>query len=259
MITRRPMFGMGKAAGRLIAGLLLCAIPVIAATASPGTGTRVEGRPATGSTVWSSAFDTPIPSKDAKRREVSQRIRKIANCLATKHRVHSAAYLAAEPASPDYGKILSVFNDKAEDCMSYYMGGYQELTLQMPLVLLRGLVAEAFLHQWPRPNLAAKTTVRESYSAPWMTDQPAARVIEEMAFCMAEMYPAESVELLSTAYGSEAQNAAVTVIIGLVPKCLQNGATLKTDAIGLRAAIALGIYHRIVDRPQPTGTAAGVH
>ena len=228
------------------------------AIADPTTGTRIDGGPATGTMVWSDVFTTPLKGGDAKAKEANQRVRKIANCLATMHRKESTAYLAASPKSAEYPKVFAAFSDKVEDCLSYNMGLYNDLALQMPLVLLRGMVAEAFLHQWPRPSLAPKAAHRESYAAPWMVEEPGPRVIEEMAFCMAEMHPVESIELLATPFASTAQNDAVAKVMALVPDCLQKDATLKTDVTGLRAAMALGLYHRIVDRPPPAGAAAGV-
>ena len=236
---------------------LVLGLSTTAAIADPTTGTRIEGGPATGTMVWSDVFTTPLKG-DSKSQEANQRVRKIAHCLATMHRKESTAYLAASPQSADYPKIFATFSDKVEDCLSYNMGLYSDLSLQMPLVLLRGLVAEAFLHQWPRPNLVPKAAPRESYAAPWMVQDPSIRIIEEMAFCMAERHPVEAVDLLATPFGSAAQGSAVAKVMELVPDCLQKDATLKTDITGLRASIALGLYHRIVDRPPPAGVAAGV-
>ena len=257
MIARNsPLLRASKLAAKLAfaLGLGLLATSV---TADPTTGTRIDGGPATGTMVWSDVFSAPVKGGDAKAREANQRVRKIANCMATMHRKEAAAYLASSPQSANHVKIFAAFNDKMEDCLSYNMGLYSELQLQMPLVLIRGLIAEAFLHQWPKPSLVPKGAYRESYSAPWITEQPSIRVVEEMAFCMAEMHPSASIELLSSAFGSPAQSEAVAKVMALVPNCLQKDAILKTDATGLRAAIALGIYHRIVDRPPPNSATVG--
>ena len=241
------------------AGVCLFAVVAGNAVAQPATGTRINGRPATGSMVWRDVFSSPIKSGGTKSGEAAQRVRKIAGCMANMHNKESLAHLTVSSVANADPKASANFRDKVSDCMSYNMADYGSLEMQMPEMLLDGLVAEAILHQWPRPELGPSTILRDGYNAPWMASDPSTQVVEAMAACLAERRPSEVVSLLSSEIGSAAQNDAIGAITPFMSECLQKGATLKTDAMGLRASIALGLFHRIVDQAPTQAAPAKVN
>ena len=226
-----------------------------AAIADPATGTRLEGKPAVGAMVWSDISSNAANADDKKVGAATVFARKVAGCMVRMHAIEATAYLRTPNPTELNAKAAKAFNEKLSDCMSYYMGTYGSLRIEIPQSLLQGLIAEAFLHQWPKPILPAVTTMRDGYTAPWMSADPSTQLVQSMSACIAERHPAEALDLLASPMNSKSESDAISRLMPYVTECLQKGATLQTDRTGLRASIALGIYHRIVEATSPPGVA----
>ena len=241
------------------AGVLLSSF-ALAAQAEPATGSRIEnGQNPAGTMVWSTADVEKGNFKTDSRAAAYQTSRKLAHCMITMHRTESIQFLGLSPATGSNAAFFKSFQRKLDDCIGYSMGGYDSLKLQISNVLLRGMIAEAFLHSWPKPELPAAAKIQDRYAAQWMTSDPQTQIVEEMSACLADAFPAQTVQVLASPVGSADEAQAIGSLTKVLPQCLAKGATLQMDATVFRSSLALALYHRLVDPMSASSNSAKVN
>ncbi len=241
------------------AGILFSSF-AIGAHAEPATGSRIDnGQSPAGTMVWSTADVEKGNFKKDSRAEAYQTSSKLARCMISMHRPEATQFLALSPSSASSAVFFKSFQRKLDDCIGYSMGGYDSLRLQISTALLRGMIAEAFLHSWPKPEFPAASKVQDSYVAAWMAADPQTAIVEEMSACLADAYPAQTVQVLASPVGSAEESQAIGNLTKVVPQCLAKGATLQMDATVMRSSLALAVYHRLVDPVPASGNPAKVN
>jgi len=237
---------------RLPFAVVVCGLAqgMLAFSAAADTGTLLKGR-ATGAMVSSwNAYLEPADDgnlvEQPKLRAASMARGTVA-CVASKNPQEAKMLLAMSVADPGYGSKLTKLRDQMGPCMKGVMGGFTVASLNLDGSQFRGLMAEYFLRAAVRPHLTAEAQIRSSYAADWIAPASGMAVVEEMASCIAATHPDKVVELIFTTPGSSRERAARSAIMPFVAPCLGKGTTLNTDAIGLRLALAQGLYHRLND------------
>ena len=127
-----------------------------------------------------------------------------------------------------------------------------------PLDILRGMVAEQLIAT--RLDQAAnfqRLPVARAYARPWFAMTGRDQAVDAMAVCLADSNPAGDVVLLRAGAYSPAEMAAVQAIGPSLGQCLQAGYKLHANRQTLRAAIAEGLYHRLMDPPVPVSAPTG--
>lgn len=116
---------------------------------------------------------------------------------------------------------------------------------------MRGFVAEAFVKRYrKRAEALAPVPLQRTYSRDWFDMTGRARPIDEMATCVAETNPAGILALLKTGIGSVEEKVAIGALSPSLGACLATGYKLNANRLGLRTALAEGLYHRAFDAPE---------
>ncbi len=122
---------------------------------------------------------------------------------------------------------------------------------------LRGFVAEAFVEKdLGRAEQLAALPAQRVYLRDWYEMTGRARPIDEMAACVADTNPAGVIALLRTGIGTKAEKSAVAAIAPSLGACLATGYKLNANRLGLRTALAEGLYHRTFDAPATAAEGA---
>jgi hypothetical protein len=82
-----------------------------------------------------------------------------------------------------------------------------------------------------------------------------AGAIDQMATCVADIDPNGVLALSKTEFSSKKERKVFDALMPEVGKCLQAGAKLNTNQLGLRTALMEALYHRVYD-PAPVAPAA---
>ncbi|MBN8501835.1 MAG: hypothetical protein J0M19_11855 [Sphingomonadales bacterium] len=115
---------------------------------------------------------------------------------------------------------------------------------------LRGFIAEAFVKKGRQQVQAlAPLAMQRTYARDWYAMTGRARPIDEMATCVADINPGGILALLKTEIGSKEEKAAVAGLGPSLGQCLAVGYKLNANRLGLRTALAEGLYHRTFDAP----------
>lgn len=176
--------------------------------------------------------------------------RDIAQCAVSRNPRDVETYLDMPADQPGLATV-GRFRTAVRDCLARasYMHGIDETTLRVSDYTLRGLLAEAAVLKKNAASLVPAAAVRRSYAARWMSADAGRAASEEMGACLADLQPSASVALLTTKPGTSEERVLLDGLMPDVGRCLQKGATLRISPAGLRAAIAMGTYHRMVDAP----------
>lgn len=119
---------------------------------------------------------------------------------------------------------------------------------------MRGFIAEAFVKKYRKlVEKLAPLPLKRVYTADWHDMTGRARPVDEMATCLAEINPAGIFTLLQTEIGSKDEKAAVAALGPSLGSCLATGYKLNTNRLGLRTALAEGLYHRAFDAAAEPG------
>lgn len=215
------------------------------------TGTRLPGdRPGNVASAGAPPAAGPV-SATAQVEQSSEIIRDMATCLASRYPDLSRAVVIApdEDAQSQAIKALSPH-------MSMCLGSSGALTASKarfsPTILV-GMLAEGILRKAGRTELPAMPA-RQDYAADWTSRDASQKVVEEMAICIAERQPGEVADLLWSEPGNAREAAAMAAVQPSIGPCLAANATLKTNKLGLRVALAKAYYHRLL---APGQTVAG--
>ncbi len=116
---------------------------------------------------------------------------------------------------------------------------------------MRGFVAEAFVKKYrKRAEGLSPQPLQRTYPRDWYEMTGRARPIDEMATCVAETNPAGILNLLDSGIGSKDEKAALAALGPSLGACLATGYKLNANRLGLRTALAEGLYHRAFDAPE---------
>ena len=226
---------------RLAAPLALClAASSVAAQVKDGTGSRLGSK-----TTMVGHLGYVEPDKlEAQPTDVAASIgQRVAECVSAREHTNVVKYLAGPDVAFDPLKKVTA------SCLGKYASvrGVEGSSISLPTSLLRGMLAEAELRRMAFPTLAASAAVRKEYDGTWMSKDTGGAVLDEMGACLADWRPSESIALLKTTAASPDESQAIAALGPLLGACLRTGAVLRANAAGLRSAIALGVYHRVVD------------
>lgn len=121
-----------------------------------------------------------------------------------------------------------------------YWGG---LSMNIPVFLLRGKLAEARLQ---KPEAARFQTVAGTAGSDWQPGEHADSMLVAVGACIGRAQLEASLALLHTAPGSKAEIADTDAMLPEAGRrCVPSGQILRVPMSNLRAAITLGLYHRL--------------
>ena len=186
-----------------------------------------------------------------------QQARIFVGCMVAHHRLNAAALLQATDKVA-VAKINEAFGDETEcekldDNETASVGAFQ-----YPMDIFRGMVAETLLA--PVLDQAAslpKLPVEKAYSRLWFAMSGRNPAVDSMAVCLAENAPSGVAGLLRTGSYTPAEMTALQALGPSLGQCLQANVKLQANRQTLRAAIAEGLYHRLMDPPAPVPAPAG--
>lgn len=89
----------------------------------------------------------------------------------------------------------------------------------------------------------------------WLSRDANQRVVQEMAICLADRFPAQSLAFVISSRDSATDADALGALSPHLGECLIRGTTLHANKEGIRLALASAIYHRIHD-PAPASAPA---
>lgn len=207
------------------------------------------------------AEDPPIGSRLGKRleREKNSRYddqdsrrtaREIARCFYTRKKSSVETFLSTTDPQVSERAYRNLWDNARCSTITVMGGGAQGLTLSAPIDIMRGNFAEAALAS--RPEVASLSALpalppeKADYRRDWFALSGRDPTVNEMAVCVAEQNPAGIRALIATKAEAPEEKAAVQAIAPTLGPCLPQGATLKANRQGLRAALAEALYQRVV-------------
>ncbi len=187
------------------------------------------------------------PRKPATRltalEQGSQIALKTANCLISRvPRLSEALVMAPDDATRK--RALGSLKPYMGPCM-LSGGDLAAMEMRFSQQTLVGMLAQALLHKRGRPSLPA-AAAKADYKAPWVSEDDSARIVDEMAVCLADRVPDKVAALLWSDPFDTGEAGAMAALQTDIGPCLQTGATLKTNRLGLRVALARAYFYRTV-------------
>ncbi|KRB80716.1 hypothetical protein ASE00_16930 [Sphingomonas sp. Root710] len=110
--------------------------------------------------------------------------------------------------------------------------------------VMRGMYAEAILDTIKDDEALQPAPSQASYTREWFAITGRDPIVDEMAVCVADQNPAGIRALLATSAETPEELAAARALAPSLGPCLPQGATLKANRQGLRAALAEALFHR---------------
>ena len=241
--------------GRIALSLatLAFAMPIAVANAQDGwTGTRLPSDQP-GNVFSAGVRPEPRRPLHASVAEQGGEIaRHTAACLVTRAPKQSEALVMA-PDDSAQKKLIGSLQSYMPSCM-VGRGEYAAGQMRLSSTTLVGMIAEVLVQKRGRQPIAAIAPKRD-YTAPWTSGDASEKVVDEMAVCLAERAPEKVADVLWTDQFSSGEASAVTAMQPDIGPCLQSGATLKTNRLGLRVALARAYFYRTIT-PQAAATAS---
>jgi len=209
------------------------------------------------SVVGPALADPPLGSrlgdrqtKDPEKRERESALgaQEMARCLVNKQTSVVRGYLAA--LDPAESKRLDHKMDGEHECFSMSEGNdlVEGRMVTFPQDIFRGMLAEWMVKK-DEPMFASLAALPRqlTYSRPWYALSGRNSSVDEMATCVSEIAPRESLALLKTTpYGADEGAAFGTLGPSLV-SCLQAGYKVTGNRQSLRAAISDALYQRVAN------------
>jgi len=142
--------------------------------------------------------------------------------------------------------------DGEHECFSMSEGNdlVEGRMVTFPQDIFRGMLAEWMVKK-DEPMFASLAVLPRqlTYSRPWYALSGRNSSVDEMATCVSEIAPRESLALLKTTpYGADEGAAFGTLGPSLV-SCLQAGHKVTGNRQSLRAAISDALYQRVANPP----------
>jgi len=209
-----------------------------AAWADPPLGSRLGER------------QTKDPEK--RERESALGAQEMARCLVNRQNSVVRGYLTS--LDPAESKRLDHKMDGEHECFSMSEGNdlVEGRMVTFPQDIFRGMLAEWMIKKDDQVFAALPALARQlTYSRPWYALSGRDSSVDEMATCVSEIAPRESLALLKTTpYGTD-EGAAFGTLGPSLGACLQAGYKVTGNRQSLRAAIADALYQRVANPPAP--------
>jgi hypothetical protein len=206
--------------------------------------------------VWA---DPPIGSrlgdrtaKDPEKRERESALgaHEMARCLANKQGGVVRSYLGSLDEAES--QRLDRKMDGEHECFSMAEGNdlVEGRVVTFPHDIFRGMLAEWMIKKDERTFAALPALPRQlTYSRPWYALSGRDSSVDEMATCVSETAPVETLALLKTLPYSPDEGAAFGGLGPSLGACLRAGIKVSGNRQSLRAALADALYQRVANPP----------
>jgi hypothetical protein len=180
---------------------------------------------------------------------------------------HTFTRCMAEKRGASVRRLLEVENaDALQQTMAVLsrevqcnIGGPDMITgysLNAPLDVQRGMYAEALLARMRHPlGLPALARVAVYHSG-WNAVSGRSATVDEMAVCVADTNPGGVEALLATDANSREELAVFGALSASFGPCLVANTQLNATRVGVRAALAEALYHRVMAPAEPAPAQA---
>ncbi len=220
--------------------LLSLAAPVFA---DPPLGSRLGSR------------TTKDPEK--REREAALGAHEMARCLVNKQTSVVRHYLAA--LDPAESKRFDRKMDGEHECFNMAEGNdlVEGRMVTFPHDIFRGMLAEWMIKSDERSFAVLPALPRQlTYSRAWYPISGRDSSVDEMATCVSESAPAETLSVLKTLPYSDAEGAAFEALGPHLGACLRAGIRVRGNRQSLRAALADAFYQRVVNPAPPSAQSS---
>ena len=221
-------------------GLLCAAAP---AAADPPIGSRLGER--------------TTKNLEKRERDAALGAHEMARCLVNKQNGIVRRYLAV--LDPAESKRLDHKMDGEHECFSMAEGNdlVEGRMVSFPHDIFRGMLAEWMIKADPRSFASLPALPRQlTYSRVWYSISGRDASVDEMATCVSESAPAETLALLKTLPYSDEEGAAFGSLGPHLGACLRAGVRVTGNRQSLRAALADGLYQRVANPAPPAAPGA---
>ena len=201
----------------------------------------------TGLSIAGAAAISPQPaSAKWDRRDVPQRV---ASCLYERYPDRAQRLLHSTSAGAAENAYVSLLDEPL--CMQKVIGDHEysaDETLGS-IHLMRGLIAEQAIRasKAQAEALPALPLERKGYARPWSAASGRNPAVNEMAACVADTNPAGVLALLATGPSTSEESSAMRRLDGSIKACLSADLKLAVNTIMVRAALADGLYQRMIN------------
>ena len=209
----------------------------VAAAPDPVTGSRVAER---------------VKPNAENEQTAARHGHELASCLVNKRRDQSQRLLA-QISEDGYAKAYKALTSGDLDCFNMWddathiTGGRY---FSIPPEVLRGLLAEQLIKRDLARFAALPAMPRQMvYTRPWYAGTNRHVAVDEMATCVSESAPGETLALLKSEPYGAAENAALGALGPHLGACLRIGAKVDANRQTLRAALADALYQRVANPP----------
>jgi len=232
-----------KIRNRLLASAISLLCVAGAASADPPIGSRLGDR------------TTRDPEK--RERESALGAQEMARCLVNKQNNIVRQYLGSLDKTES--DRLDRKMDGEHECFNMAEGNdlVEGRVVTFPRDIFRGMLAEWMIKSDDRTFTVLPALPRQlTYSRVWYDLTGRDVSVDEMATCVSETAPAETLALLRTVPYSDAEGAAFGGLGPSLGACLRAGVKVTGNRQSLRAALADGLYQRIANPPPPLPATA---
>lgn len=180
-------------------------------------------------------------------------LRAFADCMIQTHRARSVALIEAAPAAAQ-----TMARGPAKGAMAACLSADHDFAaaeMTAPIRQIQQALADAYLRAVPTAVPVAEPA-RPSYTDAWVSNNVDQGVIDRMAVCLASIHPTEVAALVTSTPGTPAEVAGFKAVIPYAGQCLVKDATLKSNVLGIRLALAVAYYHRVAAVAQAAPPAA---
>jgi hypothetical protein len=220
----------------LLASAAGLACVVAPASAEPPIGSRLGER--------------TLKAEEKREREAALGAHEMARCLVNKQRSIVRAFLSA--LDPQESKRLSGKMSGEHECFSMAQGNdlVEGRMVSFPHDIYRGMLAEWMIRTDQRMFAVLPRLNRQlTYSRPWFAVSGRDVSVDEMATCVSETAPLQTIALVKTLPYSDAEGAAFGALGTSLGACLRAGVKVRGNRQSLRAALADALYQRVANPP----------
>lgn len=183
-------------------------------------------------------------------------LHQVASCLIKADARRAAAFLATAPTEPQT-RLLADLQEPLAQCAAD-VGG-EGTQLRLSAAALRGPIAEALFERdfngWSARSGRRPLAVYPLTPPP--AQVPRARMLADMAACVADQRPAEVLALLRTEPASAGESQATEALVPALAPCFRAGESADVTRAQLRGLLAEAAYRRAAlatGSPRPTSS-----
>jgi hypothetical protein len=181
----------------------------------------------------------------------------LASCLVNRRRSDSQKLLA-QIDDQGYRKAYKSLTSGQLDCFNMWDDAThvtEGRSFSMPPEVLRGFLAEELIKR-DLPRYAGLPALPKQmvYSRPWYGGTNRHPSVDEMATCVSETAPLDTIGLLKSEAYTPAEMTAIQTLAPTLGACLRIGTKVDANRQTLRAALADALYQRVAN-PVPAVAA----